>query len=59
MNSKNFAKGIGVGMVVGSAIGMTVGAATKKGGRQSSHKVSRAIKTVGDIVENIGSALSM
>ena len=59
MNAKNFAKGVGVGMVVGSAIGMTVGAVARKGGRQNNNKVSRAIKTVGDIVENIGSALSM
>ena len=57
MNTKNFAKGMGIGMVVGSAIGMTVASANKKGGRNK--KVSRAINTVGDIVENIGSAFNM
>lgn len=58
MTARNFMRGMGVGMVVGSAIGMTVGAATKKG-KQNSNKVSKALKTVGDIVENIGDALSM
>jgi len=57
MNAKNFAKGVGIGMVVGSAIGMTVSAVNKRGSRQ--HKMGRALKTVGDIVENIGSAFSM
>lgn len=57
MNAKNFAKGVGIGMVVGSAIGMTVSAVNKKGSRQ--HKVGRALKTVGDIMENIGSAFNM
>ena len=58
MNAKNFAKGVGIGMVVGSAIGMTVSAVNKRGSRQQ-HKVGRALKTVGDIVENIGSAFNM
>ena len=57
MNAKNFAKGVGIGMVVGSAIGMTVSAVNKKSSKQ--HKMGRALKTVGDIVENIGSAFSM
>ena len=56
MNTRNFAKGIGIGMVVGSAIGMTL-AVNKKGSRQK--KVSRTIKTVGDIVENIGNVFTM
>ena len=57
MNSKNFAKGMGVGVVVGSALGMTIAVTNKRGSRQK--KVSRTIKTVGDIVENIGNAFSM
>ena len=57
MNANNFAKGVGVGMVVGSAIGMTVSAVNKKGSKQ--HKMGKALKTVGDIVENIGSAFNM
>ena len=57
MNAKNFAKGVGIGMVVGSAIGMTVSSVNKKSSRQ--HKMGRALKTVGDIVENIGSAFNM
>ena len=57
MNTKNFAKGVGVGMVVGSAIGMTLAVTNKKTSRQK--KVSRTIKTVGDIVENIGNVFTM
>lgn len=57
MNTRNFAKGVGIGMVVGSAIGMTVSATNKKGRKQ--HKMGRTLKTVGDIVESIGSAFNM
>jgi len=57
MSTKMFARGMGIGMVVGSAIGMTVSMNSKKNSKQN--KVSRALKTVGDIVENIGSAFSM
>ena len=57
MSTKMFARGMGVGMVVGSAIGMTVAINNKKNSKQN--KVSKALKTVGDIVENIGSAFSM
>lgn len=58
-NSNNFTKGIGVGMVVGSAIGMTVAAISHRSSHQTRGKVGRALKTVGDIVENIGSAFNM
>ena len=57
MNTMNFAKGMGVGLVVGSAIGMVVssqGSTSKK-----KNVVSKALKTMGDIVENIGDAISM
>ena len=57
MNAKNFAKGVGIGMVVGSAIGMTVSTVNKRSYRRS--KVGKTLKTMGDIVENIGSALNM
>jgi len=59
MSPRNFVKGMGIGMVVGSAIGMTVATANKKGSRQNQRKVSKVIKTVGDIVENIGNTFSM
>ena len=58
MNAKNFAKGVGIGMVVGSAIGMTVSTVNKRSYRQRS-KVGKTLKTMGDIVENIGTALNM
>jgi hypothetical protein len=52
-----FSKGVGVGIIAGSAIGMTVAIARKRNGRQS--KVSKALKTIGEIAENIGGAFSM
>ena len=58
MNAKNFAKGVGIGMVVGSTIGMTVSTVNKRSYRQKS-KVGKTLKTVGDIVENIGTAFNM
>jgi len=57
MDTGKFARGVGVGMVVGSAIGMTVAAVNKRGSHRN--KVGKALKTVGDIVENIGSAFNM
>jgi hypothetical protein len=57
MNSTNFVKGIGVGLVLGSAIGMAVPTPIKSTKKKS--VVGRALKTMGDIVENIGEAISM
>ncbi len=57
MNAKNFAKGVGVGMAVGAAMSMSISAANKKNGKQ--HKVSRALRTMGDMVENIGNTFGM
>ena len=57
MNAKNFAKGVGVGMAVGAAMSMSISSMNKKSGRQ--HKVSRALRTMGDVVENIGNTFSM
>ncbi len=57
MNAKNFARGVGIGMVVGSAIGMTVSSANRKSYKQK--KVGKTLKTIGDIVDNIGSAFNM
>jgi hypothetical protein len=57
--NNNFAKGIGIGMVVGSAIGVTLANVGSRTGRQSRSKVGKALRTVGDIVENIGSAFNM
>lgn len=57
MNSMNFAKGVGVGLVVGSAIGMAVSGPNKN--NKKKNMVSRALKTMGDIVENISDSISM
>ena len=57
MNAKNFAKGVGVGMAVGAAMSMSISGMNKKNGRQ--HKVSRALRTMGDMVESIGNTFNM
>ncbi len=57
MNAKNFAKGVGVGMAVGTALSMSISASNKKNGGQ--HKVSKALRTMGNVVENIGNTFSM
>lgn len=57
MNAKNFAKGIGVGMAVGAAMSMSITEMNKKNGKQ--HKLSRALRTMGDMVENIGTSFGM
>ena len=57
MNAKNFGKGIGVGMAVGAAVSMSITEMNKKNGKQ--HKFSRALRTMGDMVENIGSSFGM
>jgi len=57
MNAKNFAKGVGVGMAVGAAMSMSITEMNKKNGKQ--HKFSRALRTMGDMVENIGSSFGM
>lgn len=50
-----FAKGIGVGLVVGSAIGMAV--PKKKMGHTNGF--SRALKTMGDVIENVTAAMGI
>ncbi len=57
MNGINFAKGMGIGLIMGSAIGMAVSAPAKK--HQKKNMVSKALKTMGDIVDNIGGSIGM
>ena len=61
MNTINFAKGMGVGLVVGSAVTIAVATSTvnqKKSGRKS-NVVGKTLKTMGDIVESIGDSIGM
>jgi hypothetical protein len=54
MNSgMNFAKGVGLGILVGSAIGMAV-AAPKKNGKKM---VGKALRSVGEVIESINDAM--
>jgi hypothetical protein len=58
MNSGNFAKGVGIGLVVGSAIGMAVSMPQQKASAKKT-VVGRALRTVGDIVESIGDTIGI
>lgn len=49
MNNKQFFKGIGLGMVTGAAIGMALAPRPKS----MKSAAGKAIKAVGDVVENI------
>ena len=55
--AKGMGIGLGVGMAVGAAMSMSITEMNKKNGKQ--HKVSRALRTMGDMVENIGSSFGM
>lgn len=58
MNNKkmSFARGMGVGLVVGSVVAATIKSPNKKSMKKG--KVSNAIRTMGDVVENIGNAMN-
>lgn len=61
MNGMNFAKGVGVGIVVGSTIGMAVAstASNHKKPPQKNNVVGKALKAMGDIVDNLGDSFGM
>ena len=51
MKNTGFVKGMGIGLAVGSAIGMAVVMPKNK---PMKCKVSKALRTVGDVIENVG-----
>lgn len=53
MNNMNFVKGMGVGLMVGGAIGMAV-ATPKKTGKKI---MGRALKTIGEVMEDVTDAM--
>ena len=53
MESKNFMTGLGIGMVAGSAIGMMV-APKRNSGKKT---ISRALKGMGDVIDDVSSVL--
>ena len=53
MNKMSFFKGIGVGMAVGSVVGMI--AAPKK----KSMAIGKALRSIGDVVDNVTSAIGL
>jgi hypothetical protein len=60
MNTTSFARGIGLGIVVGSCIGMAVIHPPKKlDVKKGRSVVGKALKTVGNIVDNISDSMGM
>ena len=58
MGCMNFAKGMALGLVVGSAISMAATSSSCKSTHKRKNVISKALKTMGDIVENIGDSIS-
>ena len=55
INNGTFIKGLGVGMVVGSAISMAV-----KGGRNENKNAwGKALKSMGEVVENVSGVFGL
>ncbi len=52
MNKMSFVKGMGAGMIVGAAVGMAVMPKKTKSGT-----VGKAIRSIGDVVENVAATL--
>lgn len=59
MTAADFAKGMGVGLVVGSAVGMTVAAANRKMPAAKKGRVGKTVRNIGEFIENLGSNLGM
>ena len=55
MQSKTFLKGLGIGMAAGMAVAL-MAVPKKKGGKSMAGK---AIKALGDIVDNVSDALGL
>ena len=53
MKAKDFLRGMGAGLLVGACVGMTVAPDRKSRKRQ----IGRAVKTVGQIIEDVGAAV--
>jgi gas vesicle protein len=56
MNSMNFVKGVGVGLVLGSAVSMVVMPHNNK--RNGKNMIGKALRTMGEVIESISDAVS-
>jgi len=53
MNKMNFVKGISLGLMVGAGVGMMI-VPQKKGGKST---ISKALRAMGDLLEDVETAL--
>lgn len=53
MNNMTFFKGMGVGLMVGSLVGMVAAPRKKK------MNIGKAIKSMGDVVENVAGSIGL
>ena len=56
MNGMNFAKGMGIGLIVGSAIGMAAANPQNKKAMKKS-TLGRALRNIGEVIENVGETM--
>ena len=54
MDNKRFLMGVGVGMVAGSALGMAVAPKKRAEGKRM---ISRALKGMGDVIDDVSTVL--
>ena len=54
METKRFLTGMGLGMVAGGALGMMVSPRRRSGGK---HMVSRALRGMGDVIDDVTAVL--
>lgn len=55
MNSRKFLTGLGIGMVAGSALGMMMAPKAKR--NDGRRMVSRALKGMGDVIDDVSAVL--
>lgn len=56
MNSRTFFTGLGIGMIAGGTLGMVMAPNPKKS--EGKHMVSRALKGMGDVIDEVTEALN-
>lgn len=56
MDNRRFITGLGLGVIAGGTLGMIMAPSARK--RQGKHMVSRALKGMGDVIDEVTEALN-
>lgn len=57
MDTKNMAKAVGIGMAAGAALSMMAAPRKKHKAKMNKSNVSKAIRAMGDVLEDVENAL--